>query len=39
MKVAGEEWTAVSLKVSEHASKANDLWAAFSASKKGFTSC
>ena len=36
MKVAGEDWSAVSSKVNEHAAKANALWAALVADKKGF---
>ncbi len=36
MKVAGEDWSTVCSKVNEHAAKANDLWAALLADKKGF---
>lgn len=36
MKVAGEDWYVVSSKVNEHAVKADKLWAAFLADKKGF---
>jgi len=36
MKVAGEDWSVVSSKMNEHAVKADKLWAAFLADKKGF---
>ena len=36
MQVTGQEWAEVAIKIDQHAAKANELWAAHVADKKGF---
>lgn len=36
MQVAGQDWAEVAVKINQHASKANEMWAANVANKKSF---